>query len=82
MKAADKELHMKIDTIQSNVPNCINIAVSFDSSWKTSGFYSNLGFGSAISATTKKVLDYVLLNRICEKCNRWNEKPIQENPDE
>ena len=82
MKAAGEELHMKIDTIPSDVPKCINIAVSFDSSWKTRGFYSNLGFGSAISATTKKVLDYVLLNIICEKCNRWNEKRIQENPEE
>ena len=81
LNAAAEELHMKIDTIPSAVTNCINIAVSFDSSWKTRGFYSNLGFGSAISATTKNVLDYVLLNRICEKCNRWNEKRIQENPD-
>ena len=81
MNAAAEELHMKVDTIPSAIPNCINIAVSFDSSWKTRGFYSNIGFGSAISATTKKVLDYVLLNRICEKCNRWNEKRIQENPD-
>ena len=37
--------------------------------------------GSAISATTKKVLDYALLNRICEKCNRWNEKRKESSPE-
>ena len=82
IKAVGEELHMKIDTIPSYVLNCINIAVCFYSSWKTRGFYSNLGFGSAISATTKKVVDYVLLNRICEKCNRFNEMRTQENPEE
>ena len=58
------------------------IPVNFDSSWKTRGFYSNLGFGSAISALTKKVLDYELLNHICELCNRWSAKRRQEHPDE
>ena len=87
MKAAGEELHMKIDTIPSDVPNCISasqlaLTVSFDSSWKTRRFYSILAFGTANSATTKKVLDYVLLNIISEKCNRWNEKRIQKNPDE
>ena len=74
MQAAAEELHVKVDSVPSTVPDCLNIAVSFDSSWKTRGFYSNIGFGSAISASTGKVLDYVLLNRTCEKCNRW---PIQ-----
>ena len=81
MDAAAKELHSKVDAIPSAVPNCINIAVSFDSSWKTRGFYSNLGFGSAISAATKKVLDYALLNRICEKCNRWSSKRQLDDPE-
>ena len=81
MNSAADELHLKVDAVASPVPNCINIAVSFDSSWKTRGFYSNQGFGSAISATTKKVLDYVLLNRICEKCNKWNDKRIERNPE-
>ena len=81
MDAAATELHFKVDAIPSAVPSCINIAVSFDSSWKTRGFYSNLGFGSAIYVTSKKVLDYALLNRICEKCNRWSSKHQQENPE-
>ena len=40
--AAEAELHLRVDAIPSPVTNCINIAVSFDSSWKTRGFYSNL----------------------------------------
>ena len=79
MNAAAEELHLEVDAVPSAVANCINIAVSFNSSWKIRGFYSNLGFGSAISATTKKVLDHVLLNRICEKCNRWNDQRKQDN---
>ena len=54
----------------------------FLSSWKTLGFYSNVGFGSAISANIKKVLDYVLLNRTCEKWNRWFTNRQNENPEE
>ena len=81
MDDAADQLHMKVDAVPSAVDNCINIAVSFDSSWKTRGFYSNIGFGSAISASSKRVLDYVLLNRICEKCNRWNDKRKQANPE-
>ena len=34
------------------IPDCINTAVNFGSSWKTRRSYSNLGFGSAISALT------------------------------
>ena len=82
MLAAAEELHEEADHTPSAVPGCIDIPVSFDSSWKTRGFYSNLGFGSAISALTKKVLDYELLNRICEKCNRWSAKRREEHPDE
>ena len=81
MQAAAEELHLKAHTTPSPISNCINTAVSFDSSWKTRGFYSNLGFGSAISATTKKVLDYVLFNRICEKCNRWSTERQNKSPE-
>ena len=81
MSEAANELHLRVNAVPSAVPNCINIAVSFDSSWKTRGFYSNLGFGSAISANRKKILDYKLLNRICEKCIRWGEKRKEENPE-
>ena len=80
MNAAADQLHLKVDAVPSAVANCINIAVSFYSSGKTRGLYSNICFGSAISATSKSVLDYVLLNCICEKCNRWNDKRKQEIP--
>ena len=80
MTAAADELHLKVDAMPSPVPNCINISVYFDSSWRTRDFYSNIGFGSAISAD-KKVLDYVLICRLCEKCARWSEKRKQDNPE-
>ena len=81
MQSAAEELHLRVDATPSPVATCINTAVSFDSSWKTRGFYSNLGFGSAISTTTKKVLDYVLFNRICEKCNRWSAERQNQHPE-
>ena len=56
MQGAADEIHCNFNTTPSSVPNCINTTVSFDSSWKTRGQYSNLGFGSAISASTKKSL--------------------------
>ena len=46
--------------IQNHLPIC------FDTSWKTGGFYSNIGFGAAISTSSKKVLDYEILSRLCE----------------
>ena len=74
MQGAADEIHRDFNTTPSSVPNCINTTVSFDSSWKTWGYYSNLGFGSAISVSTKKILDYELLNRICEKCAQLSDE--------
>ena len=71
IQGAADEIHRDFNTTPSSVPDYINTTVIFDSSWKTRGYYSNLGFGSAISASNKKILDYELLNRICEKCARW-----------
>ena len=82
MQGAADELHQADNTTPSSVPDCIDIPVSFDSSWKTRGYVSNLGFGSAISASTKKVLDYALFNRICEKCSRWPATRREEHPEE
>ena len=67
MQGAADEIHRDFNTIPSSVPDYINTTVSFDSSCKVRVFYSNLGFGSAISTLTKKIFDYELLNRICEK---------------
>ena len=82
MQGTADVLHLRDNSIPSSISNCINTAVSFDSSWKSRGFFSNVGFGSAISGITKKVLDYALLNRICEKCNRWSKDRQNEHPDE
>ena len=70
MSDAAKQLHQRVDSEPSPEPKAINVTVSFDSSWKTRGFYSNTRFGAAIYTVTKKVLDYELLSRLCEsKCS-------------
>ena len=74
MSDAAKQLHKTVDCEPSPEPKVINVTVSFDSSWKTRGFYSNIGFGAAISTVTKKVLDYELRSRLCEKCSIWLEE--------
>ena len=43
---AANELHQRIDRVISPEPDAINITVSFDSSWKTRGYYSNIEFGA------------------------------------
>ena len=55
-EAAD-HLHRKVDSEPFPKPKAVNVTISFDSSWKTRGFYSNIGFGAAISTSTNKVLD-------------------------
>ena len=57
MQAAADVLHEEADHTPSAVPGCIEIAVNFDNSWNTQGFYSNLAFESAISVLPKEVLD-------------------------
>ena len=52
MQGAADEIHRDFNTTPSSVPYCINTTDSFESSWKTRGFYSNLGFGSAIPTLT------------------------------
>ena len=66
MSEAADQLHKKVDSEPSPEPKAVNVPISFDSSWKTRGFYSNIGFGAAISTFSKKVL--------CEKCSIWTEE--------
>ena len=82
MQGAADELHLSVDAIPSPVATCMNTALSLNSSWKTLGYNSNLGFGSAISTTTEKVLDYVLFDRICDKCNRSSTERQNQRPEE
>ena len=56
MQGLADEIHLNFNTTPSSVPDCNNTAVSIDNSCKTHGYYSNLGFGSAIFALTKKFL--------------------------
>ena len=82
MSEAADQLHKKVDSEPSPEPKAVNIPISFDSSWKTRGFYSNIGFGAAISTSTKKVLDYEILSRLCEKCSIWTEEKQKDKPSE
>ena len=82
MSEAADQLHKKVDSEPSPEPTAVNVPISFDSSWKTRGYYSNIGFGAAISTSTKKVLDYEILSRICEKCSIWTEEKQKDKPSE
>ena len=82
MSEAADQLHTKVDSEPSPEPKAVNVPISFDSSWKTRGFYSNIGFGAAISTSTNKVLDYEILSRICEKCSIWTEEKQKDKPSE
>ena len=81
LETAD-QLHKKVDSEPSPEPKAVNVPISFDSSWKTRGFYSNIGFGAAISTSSKKVLDYEILSRLCEKCSIWTEEKQKDKPSE
>ena len=67
------QLHQKVDCKLYLESNSINVSISLDGIWKTRGFYSNAGFGAAISTSPKKVLNYELLSRLCQMCSMWNE---------
>ncbi|KAI6661701.1 hypothetical protein LOD99_9943 [Oopsacas minuta] len=82
MSDATKQLRQRSDCEVSPESNPTNITVSFDSSWKTRGFYSNIGFGAVISTDTKKVLDYEITSSLCEKCSVWTEDKQKYRPAE
>ena len=70
------------DAVQSVRPGCVDIAVSFDGSWKQRGHYSNVGFAAVIERKSKKVVDYELLNRNCEACSKWSTHLMETKPKE
>ena len=80
MSMTAKEVRAKAES--SNIPGCKVCAVSFDESWNRRGNFSNQGFAGAIEVKTGKVLDYVLYERVCNKCIRWTEERKKENPEE
>ena len=82
MSEAAGHLHRKVDSELSPEPKAVNVPISFDSSWKTSGFYSNMYFGAVISTSTNKVLDYWILSRLCKKCSIWTEDKQKDKPSE
>ena len=77
MSMTTKEVRAKAES--SNIPGCKVCAVSFDGSWHRRGHFSNQGFARAIEVKTGKVLDYVLYERVCNKCIRWTEERGRKN---
>lgn len=70
MLEAGDQLLEKVDSEPCPEPEAVNVPISFDSSSKTRGYYSNIGFGAAISTPTKKywIMRY-FLSSICDKCS-------------
>ena len=68
--------------VKSVRPGCVEVAVSFDGSWKQRGHYSNVGFAAVIERESKKVVDYELLNRNCEACSKWSTHMMEKQPEE
>ena len=80
MSMTAKEVRAKAES--SNIPGCKVCAVSFDGSWQRRGYFSNQEFAGAIEVKGKvgKVIDYVLYERVCNKCIKWTEERKKENP--
>ena len=66
----------------SNIPDYKTCTVSFDATWHRRGHYFNQGFAAAIEVYSGKVLDYVLYERVCNKCLRWTEERKKGCPEE
>ena len=82
MRKASKSIAEREDAVPSVRPGCVEIAVSFDGSWKQRGHYSNVGFAAVIERKSRKVVDYELLNRICEPCSKWTMEMIESKREE
>ena len=46
----------------------LQLAVSYDGSWKTRGFHSLFGIGFVIEVLTGLVIDYVIRSKYCVEC--------------
>ena len=82
MKQAAIDVHSSEGAIESTIPGVINCTVSFDASWHRRGHNSNQGFAGVIEADNGKVLDYVLYDRVCYQCSKWNQERKENEPDE
>ena len=82
MSLAAAEVRDRPSAIESNIPGAFKCDVSFDATWHRRGHYSNQGFGAAIDVVTNKVLDYMLYQRVCNKCLSWPEERRSNHPEE
>ena len=82
MSYAAATARQRESVVESNIPGAFKCDVSFDATWHRRGHYSNQGFGAAIDVVTNKVLDYMLYQRVCNKCSSWPQERRSNNPDE
>ena len=69
--------HLKLDFIEQDHGDILNIAVSYDGSWLTRGHTSLIGVGSVIDVLTGLVLDTHVMSTFCHVCGskqRWKEE--------
>ena len=82
MSLAASNIHASPSSKPSNIPDCRTCAVSFDATWHRRGHYSNQGFAAAIEIDSGKILDYILYERLCNKCHRWTDELKIDKPEE
>ena len=82
MSYAASTVRQRESAVESNIPGAFKCDVSFDATWHRRGHYSNQGFGAAIDVVTNKVLDYMLYQRVCNKCSSWPQERQSNHPDE
>ena len=59
------------DLMPSDTDQVIDVGVTVDGSWNNRNFSSLVGLVFALSVDTGKVLDYVILSKICGLCREW-----------
>lgn len=58
-----------------------DIGVSYDGSWPTRGYRSQLGIGSAIDMLTGYVVDYEVMSKSCRQCAITKSQLGENSPD-
>ena len=82
MAIAAEQVRSRENTLPSNIRGALKCDVSFDATWHRRGHYSNQGFGAAIDIVSKKVLDFMLYQRVCRKCLNWPTERRDSEPED
>ena len=71
MTSAAEEIHSLKHAFQDGLVKC---NACCDGTWQRRGFSSLNGCVTAISLETRKILDVVLLSKVCKKCREYGKK--------